>query len=120
MMDLGDASRSFRFLIRDPDAKSTGVKVTQDADAGATGECHRGALVGTIRRELLDQILIINQRHAATALAQYQDHFNHHRHHALRQTASLRALPDQHTTKIAHVRRRDRLGGLLHEYHQVA
>jgi putative transposase len=72
---------------------------------------------GITRRELLDRILIINQRHAATALAQYQDHFNHHPHRALRQAASLRALPDQHTTKIAHVRRHDRLGGLVHEHH---
>jgi putative transposase len=35
--------------------------------------------VGTIRRELLDRILIINQRHAAAVLRQYECHYNCHR-----------------------------------------
>jgi putative transposase len=77
--------------------------------------------VGTIRRELLDHILIINHRHAVAVLQQYARHYNEHRpHRALDQAAPLRHLPDRTTTEIHHARRRDRLGGLIHEYQQVA
>jgi transposase InsO family protein len=77
--------------------------------------------VGSIRRELLDHLLIINQRHAAAALRQYAHHFNEHRLHRTRgQAAPLRPLPQRTTTPIHHVQRRDRLGGLIHEYQQVA
>ena len=41
-------------------------------------------------------------------------------HRALGQAAPLRPLPHHTTTEIHNVRRRDRLGGLLHEYQQVA
>jgi hypothetical protein len=48
------------------------------------------------------------------------DHFNAHRpHHALNQASPLRPLPDPIDTDIK-VSRRDRLGGLIHEYAQVA
>ena len=63
--------------------------------------------VGSIRRELLDRILIIDQRHAAAVLRQYERDYNDHR-------------PHRTTTEIHSVRRRDRLGGLLREYQQVA
>jgi transposase InsO family protein len=77
--------------------------------------------VGSIRRELLDRILIINQRHATVVLGHYQRHFNEHRpHRALGQAAPLRPLPRRATTEIHHVQRHDRLGGLIHEYQQVA
>ena len=77
--------------------------------------------VGTIRRELLDRILIINQRHATVALRQYELHYNDHRpHRTLRQAAPLRPLPHPPRAETNNVRRRDRLGGLLHEYQQVA
>jgi hypothetical protein len=77
--------------------------------------------VGTIRRELLDRLLIINQRHAAAVLEQYADHYNAHRpHRTLGQAAPLRPLPQRTTSAANTVRRRDRLGGLLHEYQQVA
>jgi putative transposase len=77
--------------------------------------------VGSIRRELLDRTLIINQRHAATVLGEYQHHYNNHRpHRALGQAAPLRPLPQRTTSATEDVRRRDRLGGLLHEYQQVA
>jgi putative transposase len=77
--------------------------------------------VGSIRRELLDRILIVNQRHATAVLSEYQDHFNCHRpHRALGQAAPLRRLPEHHPADTCSIRRLDRLGGLLHEYQQVA
>jgi putative transposase len=76
--------------------------------------------VASIRRELLDCTIITNQRHAASALTTYEDHFNRHRpHRALAQAAALRALPERHQTDTSHVHRHDGLGG-FHEYQQVA
>ncbi|MDQ3765261.1 MAG: integrase core domain-containing protein [Actinomycetota bacterium] len=50
--------------------------------------------VGTVRRELLDRMLIVNRRHLEHVLIEYVTHFNHHRpHRALNQAAPLRALP---------------------------
>src|SRR3954453_21209264 len=77
--------------------------------------------VGLIRRELLDRILIISQRHAAAVLTEYAEHYNSHRpHRTLGQAAPLRPPPRRTTSATTGVRRRDRLGGLLHEYQQVA
>jgi len=52
--------------------------------------------VGSVRHELLDRTLIINQRHAATVLDEYQHHYNSHRpHRTLGQAApSRRKQPD--------------------------
>ena len=77
--------------------------------------------VGSIRRELLDRILILNPSHAAAVLRAYERHYNEHRpHRTLDQAAPLRPLPDRTTTEIHTVRRYDRLDGLIHEYQQVA
>jgi putative transposase len=60
------------------------------------------------------------QRHLRTVLAQYETYFNEHRpHRALNQASPLRTLPDPVDVDIK-VTRRDRLGGLFHEYAQVA
>lgn len=129
-MDLDDAVRRFRFLIRDRDSKFTtsfDAVFTAAADevikapvraprANAIAE----RFVGSIRRELLDRILIINQRHATAVLSEYEDHFNQHRHRALAQAAPLRALPEQRPNDTTPVRRLDRIACLLHEYQQVA
>ena len=77
--------------------------------------------VGTIRRELLDRLLIINQRHAAAVLHEFEHHYNGHRpHRTLGQAAPSRPLPRRATTETHKIQRRDRLGGLIHEYQQVA
>jgi putative transposase len=61
--------------------------------------------VGSIGRELLDRILIVNQRHAVSVMAEYEGYFNHHRpHRALTQAAPLRALPEQRPHDITRVR----------------
>jgi transposase len=131
LMDLDDAGRRFGFLIRDRDAKFTAacdavftaidIKVIKTPVRAPRANAIAERFVGSIRRELLDRILIINQRHAATVLGEYQHHYNSHRpHRALGQAAPLRPLPQSTTGNTMTVRRRDRLGGLLHEYQQVA
>jgi putative transposase len=71
-------------------------------------------------RELLDRILIMNAHHLRKVLAEYETYVNAHRpHRALRQAGPFRALPDPVDAEVR-VTRGDRLGGLLHEYAQVA
>jgi putative transposase len=87
-MDLDDAGRRYRFLIRDRDAKSTaafdavfaaiGVRIIRTPVQAPRANAIAERFVGSIRRELLDRILIINQRHAAAALGEYQHHYNSH------------------------------------------
>ena len=130
-MDLDHAGRRLRFLIRDRDAKftaafdavftSSGIQIVRTPVRAPRANAIAERFVGTIRRELLDRILIINQRHATAVLRQYELHYNGHRpHRTLGQAAPLRPLPQRTTFEIHNVRRCDRLGGLIHEYQQVA
>ena len=78
--------------------------------------------IGSCRRELLDRTLIWNQRHLMIVLREYEDFYNTHRpHRTLKQAAPLRSLPDG-VTDLDHfrVQRRDRAGGVIHEYRLVA
>ena len=130
-MDLDDADRRFRFLIRDRDAKFTAafdavftaidIRIIKTPVRAPRANAIAERFVGTIRRELLDRLLIINQRHAAAVLREFERHYNDHRpHRTLGQAAPLRPLPRRTTTEIHKIQRRDRLGGLIHEYQQVA
>jgi putative transposase len=78
--------------------------------------------IGSCRCEPLDRTLIWNQRHLVTVLREYEDFYNTHRpHRTLNQAAPLRPLPDG-VTDLDHFRvlRRDRVGGVIHEYRLVA
>jgi len=103
-MDLEDVGGRVRLLIRDRDARFTpafdAVFTSLDADVikilvrvpVANAICER--FVGSMRRELLDRILIVNTAHARMVLGEYEAHFNNHRPHRSRgQAAPLRALP---------------------------
>jgi inorganic triphosphatase YgiF len=82
--------------------------------------CER--LVGTLRRELLDRVLILGEAHLRAVLTEYQVHYNTARpHRALNQAAPLRPLPES-VTHPDHfrIRRRDRAGGVIHEFRLVA
>jgi putative transposase len=131
LMDLDDAGRQFRFLIRDRDAKFTAafdavftaidVRIIRTPVRAPRANAIAERFIGSIRRELLDRTLIINQRHAASMLREFARHYNDHRpHRFLAQAAPLRPLPHRTTSEIHNIRRRDRLGGLIHEYQQVA
>jgi transposase InsO family protein len=131
LMDLDDTGRHFRFLIRDRDAKFTAafdavftaidVQIIRTPVRAPRANAIAERFVGTIRRELLDRLLLINQGHAAAALREFERHYNDHRpHRTLGQAAPLRPLPRHTPTAIDTVRRHDRLGGLIHEYQHVA
>ena len=130
VIDLGDHVAQFKFLIRDRDAKFTsmfdavfaseGIKIIKTPIRAPRANAIMERWIGSLRRELLDRMLILNARHLRRVLAEYEDHFNTHRpHRALDQAAPLRALPQPHTTDTKIIRR-DRLGGVIHEYMQVA
>jgi transposase InsO family protein len=77
--------------------------------------------VGSCRREILDRTLVWNLPHLRRILAEYEDHYNRHRpHRALQQASRLRGLPEPADLDQLKIRRRDRLGDIIHEYAQVA
>jgi putative transposase len=130
LMDLGERAGSFTFMIRDRDSKFTalfdevfraeGIGIVRTAPQAPRMNAIMERWVGSVRREILDRILIVNAAHLRKVLNEYEDHFNTHRpHRALSQASPLRALPDPVDADIK-VIRRDRLGGLIHEYAQVA
>jgi putative transposase len=130
LMDLGDRVAQFTFVIRDRDSKFTGmvdavfaceaIRILRTPVRAPRANAIAERWIGTVRRELLDRMLILNRRHLEAVLAEYVRHFNDHRPHALHQAAPLRALPPPASPPLLHLRRRDRLGGLIHEYTQVA
>ncbi|MEO3862861.1 integrase core domain-containing protein [Acrocarpospora sp. B8E8] len=134
-MDLEDAGCRVRYLIRDRDGKFPALMDEILADAGIqtvlTGvrmprmNAIMERWVQSCRRELLDRCLLWNERHLLYALRAYERFYNRHRaHQALAQAAPLRPVPDPiiDPERIASltVRRRDRLGGILHEYSHAA
>jgi len=77
--------------------------------------------IASARRECLDRMLITGERHLRLVLGEYVDHYNTHRpHRTLHQNPPAgRPCPPAAVTSTR-VLRRDRLGGLIHEYAQVA
>jgi hypothetical protein len=76
--------------------------------------------IGTPRRECLDHLLITGPRHLAAVLQEYLEHYNTHRpHRSLHQQPPASPTPPPYEATVRPMRR-DRLGGLVHEYVQVA
>jgi putative transposase len=90
-MDLGARADTLRFVTRDRDSKYTpafdgvfdaeGIQVikTPPRAPRANAICER--VVGALRRELLDWILILGPGHLRRVLAEYAIHYNAHRPH---------------------------------------
>src|ERR687893_619457 len=126
LMDLGERAATFTSLIRDRDTKFTdvfdavfaseGIRILRTPVRAPRANAIAERWIGTVRRELLDQMLIVNRRHLTHVLTEYVAHFNHHRpHRALHQAAPLRSLPPPTAPSQLHLRRRDRLGGVKNQ-----
>jgi transposase InsO family protein len=135
MMDLGDRISGLRFVIHDRDPlftsafrevfTSEGLRdiTTLPRTPRMNAICER--VIGTLRRELLDRILILNERHLALVLQEYLIHYNGHRPHQSRHqrppdiaTQPARDVTDLNDQRI--VRRKPVATGTINEYHHAA
>jgi putative transposase len=131
LMEIGDDLGQFRFVIRDRDAKFTavfdavfaaeGIRVLRTPVRAPRANAYAERWVGTVRREVLDRMLIFGCRQLRSVLAEYADHYNRHRpHRPLGQAPPLGPGEPAVVVPAGRVLRRDRLGGLIREYAQAA
>jgi transposase InsO family protein len=130
---LQERPESFRFLIRDRDSKFTrdfdavfrseGIEIVKTPVRAPKANAFAERFVRTARAECLDWLLIVNRRHLERVLRVFIDHYNTHRPHR-----ALNLMPPAPTAAHVHgippppasIERRDRLGGLIHEYRVAA
>jgi transposase InsO family protein len=128
VMDLDAGAPRVRFLIRDRDSKysrsfdtvlrSEGMRVIRTPFRAPNANAHAERAIETIRTECLDWTLILGRRHLDRTLRTYTDHYNRQRpHRALALASPLPGARDPIPVSPRDVRRRDLLGGLVHEYY---
>ncbi|MER6408303.1 integrase core domain-containing protein [Streptomyces viridosporus] len=132
--DFGTRMESLRFMLRGRDTKYTeafdAVFPSGDADVLLSApraprtNAHCERVIGTIRREAPDHVLIVTEAPARRALGRYQDHYNGHRPHQARDQ-----LPPDVSEEPAVERRHGHpgkllrtriLGGAINEYRYAA
>lgn len=121
-----------RLLPRDRDTKPTGpfdaaftstdMRVIRTPVRAPQAIAYAERVIGTLRRDRLDWLLITGPRHLNAVLTEYLERYNQHRpHRSLDLTPPAgETTPPQLRILTGAVQRRDRLGGLIHEYAQAA
>ena len=90
-MQLADQANAVKFLIRDRDAKFTasfdavfdaeGTRIVKTPVRAPRSNAICERVIGAIRRECLDRMLILGRRRLEAVLAEYIEHYNSHRPH---------------------------------------
>ncbi len=130
-MSLEEGIDRFRFVLRGRETKFTaafdvvfaaeGIRVLRIPVRAPRANADAERWVGTVRREVLNRMLIFGCRQLPAMLVEYVDHCNGHRpDRALGQAPPLGPAEPPVILPAGRVVRRDRLGGLIHEYVQVA
>jgi putative transposase len=131
-MNLDDRLGALRFLIHGHDPvfttafaevfKAEGLRIitTLPRTPRMNAICKR--VIGTLRREPLDRVLILNERHLALVLREYVEHYNGHRPHQSRQQRppDIETQPIRDMADLRPARRKPVVAGLINEYHYAA
>jgi putative transposase len=131
-MDLGNRLGTLRFVIHDRDpvftsafgevfnAEGLRIITTLPRAPRMNAICER--VIGTLRRELLDRTLILNEHHLAQVLRQYVAHYNNHRPHQSRRQRppDIETQPVRDMADLRSVRRKPVGAGVINEYRRAA
>lgn len=120
-----------RYLIHDRDAKFCGpfdailrsedVKIVKTPIRSPRANAVAERWVRSVRNECLDHMLVFGRRHLEQILRDYLTHYNAERpHRSLALAAPAGKPPAARGSPPAEIRRRDVLGGLIHEYYAAA
>ena len=128
---LQEGALSARFLLHDRDSKFTlgfddvfrseGVEVVRLPYRSPRANSFAERWVGTVRRECLDHLLIFARGQLERVLIEFIEHYHRERpHQGLEQRSPCpHEVPCVPGSEVVVVRR-DRLGGLIHEYSRTA
>ena len=119
-----------RFLIRDRDrlyggdfvarAKRIGIRTVLTPIATPQANAVAERLVGTFRRECLDHIIVLNDRHLRAVLREFVQHYNEARPHQANDLQAPESSFVARRSTEGRVIRRPVLGGLTYEYEREA
>ena len=124
--ELSDEGINVRVVVHDRDRKfarsfdavfeGEGARVILTPLMAPRANAHAERWVGSARRECLDRMLIVSQRHLEAVLGKCSAHYNDERPHrsCCLRPAAARSEPIRRPGTT--IRRRARLGGLLNEY----
>ena len=133
LMDLVERGTFVKFLIRDRAGQFTasfdavfqadGIRILASPPQAprANAICER--MIGTLRRELFDRLLIVDEHHLRRVLTEYLRHYNAARpHRSLGQLTPAQAgtRPPEINLAEHRIRRKQVLSGLTHEYQMAA
>jgi putative transposase len=134
-MSLGEGFEDIKFLLRDHGSNFTpsfdavfqaaGTRILPTAVQAPRMNATCERLVGTRRRDLLDRVLILGERHLRAVLTDYQTHYNTARPH---QGIAQRVPDDEPDAPRAtvtgidtqQIRRKPIMGGPINEYSHAA
>jgi len=128
-LSVGEGLGGVRFLIRDRDSKysgpfdevfrTEGIRVIKTPIQAPKANAFAERWVRTARRECLDHILVLGRRHLERVLREFAAHYNTERpHRGLRLARPSPRTSSSSVSSGGAVRRRERLGGLVHEYYR--
>jgi len=123
-----DGALPCRFLIRDRDTKfsagfdtvfrSEGVEIVRTPYRSPRANAIAERWVGTVRRECLDHLLILNERHLGRVLKTFVAYYNERRpHQGLQQQCPVPSVTKTGGDRIV---RRDVLAGIIYYYYREA
>ncbi|HEY8776679.1 MAG TPA: integrase core domain-containing protein [Gaiellaceae bacterium] len=129
-LGLDFSDRDVRFLIRDRDGKYSGpfdevfrrdgIQIVKTPVRAPKANAIAERFVRTVRSECLDWLLILNRRHLEYVLRVYTDHYDGQRPHRALDLRPPQAPSVSERPACGAIHRRDRLGGLIHEYYLAA
>lgn len=125
---LDENQLPIRFLIHDRDTKFTtafdtvfqseGVEIIRTPFRSPNANAYAERWVRTLHEECLDRLIVLNQSRLRRILTEYSHYCNERRpHQGLNGTTPL---PLDRPAIDAPIRRREVLGGLIHDYYRVA